>query len=184
MSDLESVKRSANEFLSQERELHILFNNAGDMIPPVEQVTKDGYDLQFGTNVLGHWYFTKLLIPAVLAGRETSPDKHTRIVTTSSSAAYFGTVDWDTLKDDLAGRKLKPWDLYFQSKFACGSSQYSVSSRSYPEKFQGNAVIAREFAKRYGHEGIVSTSLNPGNLQTDIQRHASLFESVILRHFL
>ncbi|KAF8659670.1 hypothetical protein AX16_001811, partial [Volvariella volvacea WC 439] len=52
LSDLKSIKRSAEEFQSKEKELHILFNNAGVMFPPVSEITTDGYDLQFGTNVL------------------------------------------------------------------------------------------------------------------------------------
>jgi retinol dehydrogenase 12 len=53
LADLASVKAAAGEFMSKERQLHVLINNAGVMAPPVEQLTKDGYDLQFGTNVLG-----------------------------------------------------------------------------------------------------------------------------------
>lgn len=57
LGDLKSVKAAAEEFISKERELHILFNNAGVMNPPVDLLTADGYDLQFGTNVLGEFYF-------------------------------------------------------------------------------------------------------------------------------
>jgi NAD(P)-dependent dehydrogenase (short-subunit alcohol dehydrogenase family) len=53
LADLKSVKRAAEEFLSKESQLHVLFNSGGVMFPPVEQLTADGYDLQFGTNVLG-----------------------------------------------------------------------------------------------------------------------------------
>lgn len=53
LSDLKAIKASAKEFLSKETQLHILLNNAGVMVPSIELVTADGYDLQFGTNVLG-----------------------------------------------------------------------------------------------------------------------------------
>ena len=53
LSDLKSIKAAAEEFMSKEKNLHVLFNNAGVMIPPIDAATKDGYDLQFGTNVLG-----------------------------------------------------------------------------------------------------------------------------------
>ncbi|KAI0369416.1 NAD(P)-binding protein [Pilatotrama ljubarskyi] len=92
LSSLASVKRAAQEFLSREHELHILFNNAGVMMPPIDQVTKDGYDLQFGTNVLGHFYFTELVMPALLAGVESSPDHHARVITTSSAGAYLESL--------------------------------------------------------------------------------------------
>lgn len=65
----------------------------------------------------GHFYLTELLIPALLAGKETSPDGYARVITTSSSASYGFTIDWDTFTDGPARRKLKTQTLYFQSKF-------------------------------------------------------------------
>ncbi|KAI0691856.1 NAD(P)-binding protein [Cytidiella melzeri] len=147
LADLASVRRSAQEFLSKEKELHILFNNAGVMSLPIEYVTADGYDMQFGTNTMGHWYFTKLLLPALLRGKETSPDKHARIITTSSSVAYFGTLNWDTFKDGPARKAFGTRRLYVQSKF-------------------GNAVIAVEFFRRFSDQGIISIFVNPG---TDLE---------------
>lgn len=89
----------------------------GLMWPPKEQITSDGYDLQFGTNVIGHFYFTELLMPALLAGKETSLDGHARVVTTSSSGAYFHTLKWDTFVDGPARLQMSTQDLYYQSKF-------------------------------------------------------------------
>ncbi len=87
------------------------------MAPPDYPLTKDGYDLQFGTNVIGHWFLTELLMPALLAGVETSPDHHARVITTSSSGAYFTTLDFDTFTDTPARKKVSPEMLYYQSKF-------------------------------------------------------------------
>ncbi|KAL1946144.1 hypothetical protein VTO73DRAFT_15271 [Trametes versicolor] len=156
LSSLASVKKSAEEFLAKEYELHILFNNAGVMIPPPNLVTKEGYDLQFGTNVVGHFYFTELLMPALIAGVSSSPDHHTRIITTSSSSAYMGKLNYDTFKDGPARKKLARSDLYNQSKLA-------------------NTVVAHEIAKRYADKGIISISVNPGNIKTDLQRHVPAF---------
>ncbi|KAF5342509.1 hypothetical protein D9611_001525 [Ephemerocybe angulata] len=153
LSDLPSVKRAAEEFLKQETQLHILFNNAGVMTPPVDQLTKQGYDLQFGTNVLGHWYFTKLLLPALLAASKATNGKWGRVIHTSSSASLFAnTLKFETFKDHPSRTKAGTEWLYAQSKL-------------------GNVIIANEFARRYGDEGLVSCSLNPGNLQSDLQRH-------------
>ncbi|KAJ3485815.1 hypothetical protein NLI96_g4701 [Meripilus lineatus] len=165
LSSLAGVRRAAEEFMSKERELHILFNNAGVMWPPVDLVTEDGYDLQFGTNVIGHFFFTELLMPALLAGKETSPDGHARVVTTSSSGAYFHTLQWETFVDGPARRKKTPMDLYHQSKF-------------------GNVVVARQVAKRYADKGIISTSVNPGNLKTDLLRHASAIQKFFVKFML
>ncbi|KAJ2990506.1 hypothetical protein NUW54_g8450 [Trametes sanguinea] len=161
LSSLASVRRAAKEFLAKERELHILFNNAGVMWPPTDWLTKEGYDLQFGTNVLGHFYFTELLMPALLAGVESSPDHHTRVVTTSSSGAYLETLHFDTFKDGPARRKKTKEALYYQSKF-------------------GNVVVAHQVAKRYAEKGIISISVNPGNIQTELQRYVPpLFRKIM-----
>ena len=91
------------------------------MIPPLESVTADGYDLQFGTNVLGHFYLTKLLLPLLIESAKTSPDHKARVVTTSSIAHLFGTLDFDTFRDGpqrrAMGGYLGALRLYGQSKF-------------------------------------------------------------------
>jgi NAD(P)-dependent dehydrogenase (short-subunit alcohol dehydrogenase family) len=58
------------------------------MEPPIDTVTADGYDLQFGTNVIGHWLFTELLMPAILAASGSSTEKP-RVVTVASAGAYL-----------------------------------------------------------------------------------------------
>ena len=108
------------------------------MFPPLDQLTEDGFDLQFGTNVvgeyqrppdflaytkrfIGHFLLAKLLLPALLSGKETSPDSHARIMTTSSDGAYYYTIDWASFKDGQARKKLGTQKLYFQSKFVSSS---------------------------------------------------------------
>ena len=81
-------------------------------MPPVDALTKDGFDLQWGTNVVGHFYFTELLMPALTAGAQSSPDHHARVVTTSSSGAYLGKLEYGTMKDGAA--RTKEEDLYLK----------------------------------------------------------------------
>lgn len=155
LGSLKSVKAAAEEFLSQESQLHMLFNNAGVMHPPMTALTTEGYDLQFGTNVLGHFYFTKLLLPVLVSTAQSSPEKNVRVVNTSSWSHHVAYLDFDTFKDTPARkRKSSDW-LYGQSKF-------------------GNIVFSNELARRYGDQGIVSTSLHPGAIYTDLQRNESL----------
>jgi retinol dehydrogenase-12 len=163
LSDIPAVRKSAQEFLSKESQLHILINNAGVMISPKEQVTAQKYDLQFGTNVIGHWLFTKLLLPALFAATDaSSTHEKARIVTVSSSANYLTTgIDFDAIADGPDRIKYSEWELYNKSKF-------------------GNVVIARELARRYGDK-IVSTSLHPGNIRTDLQRHLPRWQDAIIR---
>ncbi|KAJ7176761.1 NAD(P)-binding protein [Mycena filopes] len=152
LSSLSSVKTATETFLSEETELHILYNNAGIMVPPVELATVDGYDLTFGTNVLGHFYLTKLLLPALLTAAASNPGTG-RVVNLTSVAHYVAVPNYHTLKDGPARRKAHPGDMYCQSKWA-------------------NAVFSAELARRYGDEGIVSVAVNPGNLRTNLDQHA------------
>ncbi|KAF8177007.1 hypothetical protein BJ912DRAFT_692851 [Pholiota molesta] len=166
LADLKSVKAAAEEFMSKEIELHVLFNNAGVMLNHIDEITTQGYDIQFGTNVLGHFYFTKLLLPTLLAGAKTSPGGKARVVNTSSAASMFvGNVDFNTLKDGPARKKKGSGLLYSQSKL-------------------GNIVFSNELARRYGGEGVVSTSLNPGNLDSDLMRHLPTWQKNVVNLIL
>ncbi|KAI0058523.1 NAD-P-binding protein [Artomyces pyxidatus] len=153
LADLKSVRVCAEEFLSKEKELHILFLNAGVMACPIDWVTVQKYDMQFGTNVIGHFLFTQLLLPALFAATQSSPShEKARVVTTSSSAVYaINKISFNAIADGPQRRRMSPFSLYYPSKF-------------------GNAVVARELARRYGDK-IVSTSLNPGNLRSNLGQH-------------
>ncbi|EJD04776.1 NAD-binding protein [Fomitiporia mediterranea MF3/22] len=157
LASLKSVKKAAEEFMSKETQLHILFNNGGVMYPPIEQLTADGYDLQFGTNVLGHFYFTQLLIPVLLETARASSDSHVRVVTTSSLGHMMhasSNILYDTLRDSPERKEFDTFNLYYQSKF-------------------GNVLIARELARRYGDQGVVSMSVHPGIIGTELGRNLS-----------
>ncbi|KAH9913272.1 uncharacterized protein B0H18DRAFT_888611 [Fomitopsis serialis] len=164
LSDLRSVKAAAENFLSKETQLHILFNNAGIMFPPMSELTKQGQDLQFGVNVIGHYYLTKLLLPAMLATVSNETGGKARVVNTSSSAmllAPSGGINYDTLVDGPARRKFDNVKLYQQAK-------------------AGTVIFSTELARRYGDRGIVSISLNPGNIRTGIQRYVVGLQAKIL----
>lgn len=113
--------------------------NSGVMIPPVEEVTVQKYDSQFGTNVMGacvivyhlhiqadipihecvgHWLFTKLLLPALFAATDASPTREkARVVTVSSSANYLAKeIDFEAIVDGPTRRKNDIWTLYNRSK--------------------------------------------------------------------
>ncbi|KAF4563006.1 hypothetical protein EYR40_007278 [Pleurotus pulmonarius] len=153
LGNLANVRKAAEEFLSKEKELHVLINNAGVMYPPISQVTDDGYDMQFGTNVIGHFHFTQLLMPALVSAAQSAPDKHARIVTVSSwgHELWPGLV-YDTFTDGPARRKCSTHYLYSQSKY-------------------GNVVVARELARRYADQGIVSIALHPGSINSELARY-------------
>ncbi|KZV80273.1 NAD(P)-binding protein, partial [Exidia glandulosa HHB12029] len=85
LGSLSSVKRAAQTFIDLEPRLDGLINNAGVMGSPADMLTSEGYDLQFGTNVLGHWYFTKLLLPVLVATSDAHPEDKPRVIHVSSN---------------------------------------------------------------------------------------------------
>ena len=92
------------------------------MIPPIKDLTADGYDLQFGTNVLGHFYFTQLLLPLLIESAKTSPDGKARVINTSSSGHLMTKgLDFESFRDDGNGqkkrKKIGTQGMYAQSKF-------------------------------------------------------------------
>jgi retinol dehydrogenase-12 len=134
---LSTIKKSAGEFLAKEKKLDVLWNNAGVMVPPQGSKTKQGYELQIGTNNLAPFLFTKLLIPILAETAKTSPPGSVRVVWTSSSAVNFAPkegVDMSNL-DYKVDKNV--WQKYGISK-------------------SGNYYHNSEFAKRYAGEGIIS----------------------------
>jgi len=142
------------------------------MIPPVDQLTAQKFDLQFGTNVLGHFLFIRLLYP-LLVSTTTSADP-SRIVWVASSMQYYFNppIKYDWITDTEVRRKQDPWFLYMQSKFATVQLAYSLQ---------------RELGDK---DGVVIFSLDPGNIKSDLQRHnqsfivSALVSSYLRSHFL
>jgi NAD(P)-dependent dehydrogenase (short-subunit alcohol dehydrogenase family) len=102
LASLDSIREFAAGW---DDEIDLLINNAGIMIPP-KSVTADGFEMQLGTNHLGHFALTNLLLGHVTG----------RVVTVSSSAHRFGAIDFDDLQWER--RPYKAWRAYGQSKLA------------------------------------------------------------------
>jgi NAD(P)-dependent dehydrogenase (short-subunit alcohol dehydrogenase family) len=109
LSSLASVRTAADEIAASVDGLDVLMNNAGVMAVPGRSETADGFELQFGTNHLGHFALTGLLLP-MLAKADTP-----RVVTTSSNGHKAGRMAWDDLN---AEKRYGKWRAYFQSKLA------------------------------------------------------------------
>ncbi len=148
LADLGSVETFADEFHGRFDRLDLLINNAGVMMPP-ESKTADGFELQFGTNHLGHFALTARLLDLLLATNGS------RIVNVSSSAHRYGEIVIDDLNWDQ--RQYKEMAAYGQSKLA-------------------NLLFTLELQKRLNKagEGTLTVSCHPGWTSTDLQRHSGL----------
>ncbi|KAJ9117080.1 hypothetical protein QFC24_006539 [Naganishia onofrii] len=125
LSSLHSPVEAARQLSLQEPKLDILFCNAGVMVPPVGSMTEAGRDLQWGTNVMGHWILINNLLPVLLkVWEESNGVDKARVVHTSSSGHQYAptpTIDWESLKADKngnAGNGHFRWVLYGQASRA------------------------------------------------------------------
>jgi NAD(P)-dependent dehydrogenase (short-subunit alcohol dehydrogenase family) len=109
VADLDSVRSFAAEFANEGRALDLLINNAGVMAIPERRTTPQGFEMQFGTNHLGHFALTGLLLPALLR------QPNSRVVTVASIAHKGGKLNFDDLN---AERSYDPRGAYQQSKLA------------------------------------------------------------------
>jgi len=114
LASLNSVREFAAAEMERDRPLDLLINNAGVMAPKKRLETKDGLELQFGTNVLGHFLLTELLLPALVRAAK-GPGERPRIVTIASIAHKRGQVNLDDLQ---SAKSYSPMAAYQQSKLA------------------------------------------------------------------
>ncbi|OQV01305.1 hypothetical protein CLAIMM_06686 [Cladophialophora immunda] len=154
LNDLSTIKGSAAEFLSKENRLNVLWNNAGVMVPPQGSKTKQGYEMQLGTNNLAPFLFTKLLTPVLQETAKVEPVGSVRVVWVASSAAANFAPRGGVVMDNLSYEKDQgAWHKYGVSK-------------------AGNILQAAEYARRFARDNILSVSLDPGNLKTPLYQHA------------
>ncbi|PRZ40895.1 NAD(P)-dependent dehydrogenase (short-subunit alcohol dehydrogenase family) [Antricoccus suffuscus] len=141
LASLASVAAFANVLRDEDRPIHLLINNAGVMTPPERQATADGYELQFGTNHLGHFALVAQLLPLLIAGRA-------RVTSQISIAANQGAINWDDLNWE---RSYDGMRAYSQSKIAFGLFGLELDRRSRAESWGITSNLA--------HPGIAPTSL-------------------------
>jgi NAD(P)-dependent dehydrogenase (short-subunit alcohol dehydrogenase family) len=143
LADLASIRAFAKRWSASHPDgLSILINNAGIMAIPRRE-TADGFETQFGTNHLGHFALTGLLLPALVA------QPGARVVTVSSQAHRLGRMDFDDL---MGSGKYRPWGAYGQSKLA-------------------NLLFTSEFQRRIDTAGLslLALAAHPGYSNTNLQ---------------
>lgn len=160
LGDLSSVRAFAVELLEEYEAIHGLVNNAGVMNTPHKK-TKDGFEMQFGVNHLGHFLLTHLLLDGLKKGAPS------RIVCVSScyhdkAVGREGDIHLEDL--NYESRKYDGWEAYAQSKLA-------------------NVLHAKELAKRLEGSGVTAVSVHPGWVRTNLAKHTMplFLQDVLLR---
>jgi len=141
LEDLESIEIFSKQFSEQYDHLDILINNAGVMVPPFRK-TKNGFELQFGTNHLGHFALTLRLLPLLISTHGS------RVVTVSSIASRSGFINFDNL-DGSQG--YNPMTFYRQSKLA--NLLFAIELNNRLKKYGADTISLA------CHPGISSTNL-------------------------
>lgn len=144
LASIGSVREFGKRLRERERRIDLLINNAAVMTPPTRQVTSDGFELQLGTNYLGHFALTAELLPLLRRGVEP------RVVSLSSVAARSGSLDFADLQSE---RGYKPFVAYAQSKLACLMFALELQRRSQAAGWGITSVAA--------HPGVSRTDLLP-----------------------
>jgi NAD(P)-dependent dehydrogenase (short-subunit alcohol dehydrogenase family) len=145
LGSLESVAAFASAYSSAHEGLDILINNAAVMACPQEQ-TADGFEMQFGTNHLGHYALVRLLLPKILASAGA------RVVCLSSTGHMISPVVFDDI--NFENRAYDPWASYGQAKSA-------------------NSLTAVAIQTLYADQGVEAFAVHPGGIMTSLQRHMS-----------
>jgi NAD(P)-dependent dehydrogenase (short-subunit alcohol dehydrogenase family) len=142
LADLASVREAARRFLERDTPLHCLINNAG--LAGTRGLTKDGFELTFGVNHLGHFLFTSLLLDRIKASAPA------RIVNVSSKAHYKADgIDFEALRRPTAT--------------ISGVPEYGVSKLC-------NVLFTKELARRLEASGVTTYALHPGVVASDVWR--------------
>jgi len=141
LASLASVRNFAAEFKRKNIPIDVLINNAGVWMGNDRKVTEDGFEMTFGVNHLGHFLLTNLLLEEIKAGKG-------RVITVSSGAHIMGTIDFDNLQLE---NNYSHMSAYANSKIA-------------------NVLFANELARRLEGSGVVSLSIHPGVITTDLHR--------------
>lgn len=143
LADLDSVRAGAADILAQCPSINLLINNAGVMACPLDR-TAQGFEMQFGTNHLGHFLLTALLAPALVVGAPA------RVVNLSSGGHKFGAVN---LEDpNYQQREYNKWQAYGEAKTA-------------------NALFSVGLDARGRSAGVRSFAVHPGVIMTELSRH-------------
>ena len=155
LASIASVRAFVTRYLSEQRPLHLLINNAGVMATP-QSYTEDGFEMQFGTNHVGHFVLATGLLPALKEAGTA------RIVALSSIGHRRSDVNYDD--PNFRERPYDPWAAYGQSKTA-------------------NALFAVGWTRRYAEDGITANSVMPGGILTGLQKHMTREEQMAMGWF-
>lgn len=156
LGDLASVRSAAAAIAARSQPIHGLINNAG--LAGKRGLTKDGFELTWGTNHLGHYLFTRLLLDRIKQAGAA------RIVNVSSKSHYQAKqIDWDAIRQP--------------TRSVTGMAEYAVSKLS-------NVLFTKELARRLDGTGVTTYAVHPGVVATDVWRQVPAPVRWLMKKFM
>jgi NAD(P)-dependent dehydrogenase (short-subunit alcohol dehydrogenase family) len=162
LADFNSIRKFSEEFHEKKSQLNVLINNAGLMIPPTREVTKQNFEIQFGTNHLGHFLLTGLLLDIL----KKTPNS--RICVQSSIVHKMASQKPEIHFDDLN------WEKSYNKYYAYSQSKLA------------NLLFAYELDRKLktNNIGVIVTAAHPGYTKTNLQDRAGLFVTAIMNNLV
>lgn len=161
LGSLDSVRACATELLAREPAIHVLINNAG--LAGVRGLTKDGFEVHFGTNHLGPFLLTRLLLDRLIAS--ATPGAPARIVNVASKSHFAAKrgIDWDA--------------QHAKTRSLTGLDEYGVSKLA-------NVLFSAELARRLDPAQVATYALHPGVVATDVWRQVPAPVRWLMKKFM
>ncbi|OAP54393.1 hypothetical protein AYL99_11494 [Fonsecaea erecta] len=181
LSSQKSVREAAAEVLAMKDipTIDILVNNAGVMLIPERTLSEDGIEMHFATNHVGHFLFTNLILPKLIKAAEGKPKGVTRVVNVSSSSPTTAGVRFSDINFEKINKTLPEDEQpHYQALQYWGEKDPENGSyfprEGYNQSKVANLLFTIGFnARYYDKYGLLSLAVNPGVVQTELQRHFS-----------
>lgn len=161
LGSLKSINEFAKTYVGSNQPLHYLINNAGVMAIPEFRKTTEGFEMQFGTNHIGHFYLTMLLTPLL---KKSAPS---RVINVSSGAHRNGPNPFGDWVAERFEKVEGPSEANYRP-----FTNYGISKGA-------NILFAREYNRRFSGDRITAVSLHPGVIPTELTRHNALLGGLL-----
>ena len=175
----QSCREAASSILAnaQIQQIDLVFNNAAVMSLPTREFSPEGIERQFATNHIGHFLFTSLIMPKIIAAAKASPKGTTRIVNVSSrgviySPVRFSDINFDKVNETLPEAEQPAYEALAATGRIARKEDTYVPEVSYGQSKTANVLFSLALTSRlYEKYGILSFGIHPGAIMTELARH-------------
>ena len=181
LSSQASVRKAASEVLTYGEAIDVLINNAGVATVADRTLSEDGIEVQFATNHVGHFLFTNLVMPKLVAAAKSSRGGSVRVVNLASnghrySPVRFSDINWEKPKHDIPADEWPDYD-FLKARATVPTDQPYIPMAAYGVSKTANVLFSISLDQRLKPLGIRSLAVHPGLVNTELMRHMSCEDS-------